>query len=79
MRACTAVITEVSWNNVDDPKQAYRAEIHFISREEWEAELGLLINALLDENDKLSSPTVLKDPNSEAAIAYSKVKSVRKY
>lgn len=74
MRACTAVITEVSWNEIDDPKQAYRAEIEYVSQQDWESELELLFDELLDENKNLSP--AWRDANSEAAIALSKVKSV---
>lgn len=34
-RACTAVITEISYNESDDPRKAYRAEIEFISQDDW--------------------------------------------
>lgn len=74
MRACTAVITEVSWNEIDDPRQAYRAEIEYVSQQEWDAELELLFDELLDENKQLSP--AWRDANSEASIALSKVKSV---
>lgn len=34
-RACTAVICEISYNDMDDPRKAYRAEVEFISQEAW--------------------------------------------
>ncbi|USW48465.1 Putative P-loop containing nucleoside triphosphate hydrolase, dynamin [Septoria linicola] len=42
MRACTAVVTELSYNysNIDTAK--YRAEIEFIKPEEWRKELNVL-------------------------------------
>lgn len=30
IRACTAVVTEMSWNASDDPFRKYRAEIEFV-------------------------------------------------
>lgn len=46
MRACTAVVTEISYNNEnDDP---YRASIEFITAEEWERELRVLFQDLID-------------------------------
>jgi hypothetical protein len=33
MRACTAVVTEISWNESDKPSEKYRAEIEFISKD----------------------------------------------
>jgi len=74
MRACTAVITEVSWNDVDDPLQAYRAEIEYISQQEWDSELEFLFGELLDENNQFAPGW--RDANSEANIALSKLKSV---
>lgn len=35
MRACTAVVTEMSRNDGTDPFSKYRAEIEFISRTDW--------------------------------------------
>ncbi|KAK3368057.1 hypothetical protein B0H63DRAFT_514757 [Podospora didyma] len=40
MRACTAVITEIQFNNSVDDDEKYQAEIHFISADEWKAELS---------------------------------------
>lgn len=34
-RACTAVVCEISYNESNDPQKAYRAEIEFISKEDW--------------------------------------------
>lgn len=72
-RACTAVITEISYNESDDPKKAYRAEVEFISQEEWDSELKLL-HAELVEDKQLSSAYL--DTNAEAGIAYAKIRAV---
>ncbi|CAD6445389.1 3ebc6d55-2da4-45e6-985d-8108c33c4a1d [Sclerotinia trifoliorum] len=40
MRASTSVVTEISWNDSDDPGEAFRAEIEFISEIEWKMEIG---------------------------------------
>lgn len=46
MRACTAVVTEISYNGEnDDP---YRASIEFITAAEWEKELKVLFQDLMD-------------------------------
>ncbi|KAJ4391639.1 hypothetical protein N0V93_005258 [Gnomoniopsis smithogilvyi] len=74
MRACTAVITEVSWNEVDDPQQAYRAEIEFVSPEEWDSELKLMYSELLDDNGHLNPSW--RDKTTEAGIAYDKVEAL---
>lgn len=74
MRACTAVITEVSWNEAEDPQQAYRAEAEFISPEEWSSELRLMYSELLDDNGQLIPSW--RDKTTEAGIAYDKVEAV---
>lgn len=70
MRACTAVITEIAYNYDSDEKTPYRAEIHFIREEEWTAELQLMLDELVQANGVVGSE------DTEAGIAYSKVRSV---
>lgn len=71
----TAVITEILYNEIgDDPQKAYRAEVEFISLEDWNSELNVLFEELLDDNKQLSP--AWRDANSEAGVAYAKVKSV---
>lgn len=72
-RACTSVITEISYNESDDPKKAYRAEVEFISQDDWDSELSLLHGDLV-EDKQLSSAYL--DTNAEAGIAYAKIKAV---
>jgi hypothetical protein len=50
MRACTAVVTEISLNTSQDENAKYRAEIEFIQAEDWERELRILFAELLDSN-----------------------------
>ncbi|OJJ50257.1 hypothetical protein ASPZODRAFT_128885 [Penicilliopsis zonata CBS 506.65] len=71
MRACTAVVTEISYNHSEDP---YRAEIEFIAREDWEKELRVLFNDLLDGTGQISREATNED--SEAGVAYAKIKAV---
>lgn len=74
MRACTAVVTEISWNSSTNPSTKYRAEIEFIGREDWEKELNVLLKEFLTENGSLSREA--SDPNSDAGIAWAKFHSV---
>ncbi|KAI0417897.1 hypothetical protein F5X98DRAFT_363421 [Xylaria grammica] len=74
LRACTASPTEISFNYSDDPQELYRAEIEFISIEEWIRELQVLFSDLLDGNGQVSREATKTD--SEAGIAYAKVKAV---
>lgn len=53
MRACTAVVTEISYNKEDgDP---YRASIEFITVEEWEKELRVLFQDLMDGSGEVKN------------------------
>ncbi|XP_038652404.1 uncharacterized protein LOC119965715 [Scyliorhinus canicula] len=71
MRACTAVAVEVSHNSHND---CYCAEVEFFSEEEWQNELFSLLRDMSDKNGRLKKRR--PDPNSEASMAYSRVKAV---
>ncbi|KAH6654028.1 hypothetical protein BKA67DRAFT_518272 [Truncatella angustata] len=73
MRACTAVSTEISWNESELPEERYQAEIEFITREEWRAELGHLFSDLSDSN---SSTFTTNNKDSDAGVAWAKIKSI---
>ncbi|XP_066288368.1 uncharacterized protein [Branchiostoma lanceolatum] len=70
MRACTAVVVEVSNN---DKNKNYEAQVEFLSRKEWDDELRLLLTDLIGEDGKAKRKP---DPQSEAGIAWSKIKAV---
>jgi len=74
MRACTAVVTELSWNDSNDSSQKYRAEIEFIGRGDWEKELKILLKEFLTENGTLSRES--SDQNTDAGIAWAKFHAV---
>ncbi|OJJ36596.1 hypothetical protein ASPWEDRAFT_170108 [Aspergillus wentii DTO 134E9] len=65
MRASTAVATEISYNH-SSPRR-YKAEVAFISREEWERELQVLFRNVVRDD-------VAKD--SDAAVALDKIRAV---
>ena len=71
MRACTAVVTEISYNYTANP---YRAEIEFITAADWEKELKTLFQDLLDGNGEVSRDCANED--TDAGIAYAKIKAV---
>ncbi len=58
MRACTAVVTEISYNSGDKP---YRAQIEFISIADWEKELRTLFQDVLDGDGKVSRDCANED------------------
>lgn len=71
--ACTAVITEISYNHDEDPDLPYLAEIEFISSKEWESELSVVINDLV-EGTRLNS--AWSHEETEAGVAYIKLRCV---
>lgn len=74
MRACTAVVTEISWNINDDPEHKYRAEIEFIDRADWEKDLTILMQEFLSEDGTLTRDA--SDPSTDAGIAWAKFHAV---
>lgn len=71
MRACTAVVTEISYNDAEIP---YRAQIEFIKSADWERELKTLFQDLIDSNGNVSREC--SNPDTEAGVAYAKIKAV---
>jgi hypothetical protein len=74
MRACTAVVTEMSWNASTNPAEKYRAEIEFVSRNEWGKELTTLMKEFLTDNGGISKE--VGDETSDAGIAWAKFHGV---
>lgn len=71
MRACTACVTEISYNYQEKP---YVAEIEFIGTADWEKELKILFEDLLDGNGNVSRDCSNED--TDAGVAYAKIKAV---
>lgn len=74
MRACTASVTEISYNDSTDPTETYRAEIEFISADDWKAELYHLHTDLLEGNGDVTRDCT--NAETDAGIAYAKIKAV---
>ena len=72
MRACTAVVTEISYNY--EERYPYCAQIEFISPADWRKELETLFQDLLDGDGKVSRDCANED--TDAGIAYAKIKAV---
>ncbi|EXJ55268.1 hypothetical protein A1O7_08194 [Cladophialophora yegresii CBS 114405] len=72
MRACTAVVTEISYNHQEGAP--YRAEVEFISRDDWHKMLKILFQDLLDNSGQVSRECTNED--SESGIAYAQIKAV---
>lgn len=71
MRACTAVVTEISYNDTEIP---YHAQIEFIQVADWEKELKTLFQDLFDPSGHISREAT--NPDSDAGMAYAKIKAV---
>ncbi|KIW81930.1 hypothetical protein Z517_04956 [Fonsecaea pedrosoi CBS 271.37] len=69
MQACTAVVTEISYNN--DGGAPYRAEIEFISRDDWRKTLKVLFQDLRDQPGQINM-----NEDSDSAVAYAQVKAI---
>jgi len=74
MRACTASPTEISYNHSEDPDELYRAEVEFITADDWVKDLRSLYSDLLDGNGEVSRECTNQD--SDAGVAYAKIKAV---
>ncbi|RYP81934.1 hypothetical protein DL769_001778 [Monosporascus sp. CRB-8-3] len=74
MRACTAVITEISWNPSDNPEERYVGNIEFISKEEWRHELNYLFSDLIQSNGSFAGDATNKA--TDAGVAWAKIKAV---
>ncbi|KAF7882330.1 uncharacterized protein EAF02_005693 [Botrytis sinoallii] len=73
MRASTSVVTEISWNDSDDPDKAFRAEIEFISEMEWKEEMDILLD---DLKNATKGEDVSVKSGSEASTAFAKISAV---
>lgn len=73
-RACTAVITELSYNHSELPEERYRGEIEFVTLDDWHKELSHLKDDLLDSRGQLSKDASKAD--TDAGVAWAKIKAV---
>lgn len=74
MRACTASPTEISYNYSDNPDELYRAEVDFITVDDWAKDLRGLYSDLLDGNGEVSRDC--SNTDTDAGVAYAKIKAV---
>lgn len=74
MRACTAVITELSYNYSDNPASKYYAEIEFIAEDDWREELSQLFEDLFDDDGDVARDST--DMETEAGVSWAKIKAV---
>lgn len=73
MRASTSVAVELSWNESEAPKEAYRAEVEFCTAEEWATEFDIIRNDIQSrpEGEKLAAGFI-----SDSGVGVAKLKAV---
>ena len=73
MRACTAVVVEITANQDDE---AYRAEVEFLSKKEWKEERDVILREVAytdkDGRERFRRP----EPGTDAAIGWAKILAV---
>ncbi|KAB5570663.1 hypothetical protein GE09DRAFT_715764 [Coniochaeta sp. 2T2.1] len=74
MRACTAVVTELSWDENEDPRRKYIAEVQFITADDWAAELRVIIDDVPLAG--VQAETFLPSSDPEVAAAMAKISAV---
>ncbi|EFW99113.1 hypothetical protein CMQ_5534 [Grosmannia clavigera kw1407] len=75
LRACTAVVTEISWNSSDREAERYRAEIEFVQPEDWHRELTRLFDDVTESWDIHDTRDTAGD-SPEASVALAKLRAV---
>lgn len=68
MRACTAVVTEISYNNENG--NPYRASIEFITATEWEKELRVLFQDLMDGSGEVKNKISPESVSLQVLLSY---------
>ena len=74
MRACTAVVTEISFNDSIDEDSRYRAEVEFVRSEDWRKELTVLFEEVFDKVHGMSKES--NNPDTIAGVAWAKIRAV---
>lgn len=74
MRACTAVPIEIRWNESNDPDSLYRAEVEFMSHEEFKTEISILLEDLVGPDGQISKDS--SNPDTQAGVAYAKLRAL---
>jgi hypothetical protein len=74
MRACTAVVTEISYNDSIDEDGKYRAEVEFVRPEDWRKELTILFDEVFDKVYGMSKEA--NNPDTIAGVAWAKIRAV---
>ncbi|KAI8215445.1 Nuclear GTPase SLIP-GC [Colletotrichum sp. SAR 10_66] len=74
MRACTACVTEISFNHDDDSEKPYRAEIDFVCAEVWQSEIETFLKEVAINNDGFEDDD--ENADTEAAKSVARARAV---
>ncbi|KAF5499240.1 Nuclear GTPase SLIP-GC [Colletotrichum fructicola] len=74
MRACTACVTEISFNHDDDSEKPYRAEIDFVCAEVWQSEIETFLKEIAVNSDGFEDDD--ENPDTEAAKSVARARAV---
>ena len=74
MRACTAVVTEMSYNDSIDEASKYRGEVEFVRPEDWRRELTILFDEVFDNVHGMNKEA--HNPDTIAGVAWAKIRAV---
>ncbi|KAK8083456.1 Nuclear GTPase SLIP-GC [Apiospora saccharicola] len=75
-KACTAAVTEVSWNDSEESDELYRAEVELITKDEWLKELHDLIEDIKSPASGDGDDSEDDSEKTEAHISWAKIQSV---
>lgn len=73
MRASTSVVVEIGYNTSEDPRQTFRAEIEFITAQEWDAEFDILAD---DIKNRPVAEQLSLNGGTDASLGYAKLSAV---
>ena len=73
MRACTAVVVEISANKDD---ASYRAEVEFLSKKEWNDEKEIILKEVAYVDKEGRERFRRPEPGTDAAIGWAKILAV---
>ncbi|KUJ18396.1 uncharacterized protein LY89DRAFT_781452 [Mollisia scopiformis] len=73
MRASTSVVVEIAYNESKDPQSAFRAEVEFVTNDEWTDEFDILSS---DIKNRSASEQLTMNSTTDAGLAFAKLSAV---
>jgi GTP-binding protein EngB required for normal cell division len=73
MRSSTSVAVEIAYNQSKNPQHAFRAEVEFITAQEWADEYQILVS---DIQNRPPSESLTLNSNTDAGLAFAKLSAI---